>query len=113
VADKAGRFDEAIRQYTLAIESEEISQSDLVKAHFGRGLVCRKKGNSPENLENAIMDFSRVIALDPEHVEAYGERGKAYYINGESARAEADSAKEAELRASDFRRRQEQMRDQP
>jgi tetratricopeptide (TPR) repeat protein len=64
------RFDEAISDYTKAIE---ISPG-FAEAYYIRGLVYCEKGE----YDKAISDFSKVIKLKPRFARAYTSRGLTY-----------------------------------
>ena len=66
-AAKGGDYDKAIRLYTKAIESGELSRENLSIAYYNRGIAWGKKGDYGK----AIADFSKAIELDPKHANAY------------------------------------------
>ncbi|MEW6359692.1 MAG: protein kinase [Planctomycetota bacterium] len=51
-----------------------------------QGEVCQAEGNR----EEAIVNFTRAIQLDPDYAMAYYNRGRAYALKGEYHRAIAD-----------------------
>jgi tetratricopeptide (TPR) repeat protein len=81
-----GDYDEAIRLYSRAIESGDLSQDDLASAHESRGYAYDHKGQYDE----AIADYDVAIRLKPDDAWAYSNRGNAYNKKGEHDRAIAD-----------------------
>ena len=59
-----GRLDDAIAEYTKAIELDP----DLAEAHFSRGYAYYKLGES----QRAVEGYNEAIELDPDLAEAYG-----------------------------------------
>jgi len=92
-ADEADQFPEAVRQYTLAIDSGELSPADLVAGYRHRANACRKQGD----LEKALVDYTRAIVLDPRYVAAYNGRGVVHWGRGEIDQAIADYTKAIDL----------------
>jgi tetratricopeptide (TPR) repeat protein len=92
-AAKVGEYDKAIRLFTKAIESGELSHESLGKAYFNRGYAWRKKGN----YDKAIADFTKVIEIDPQDVYAYYDRGYAWEDKGDYNKAIADFTKVIEI----------------
>lgn len=77
-----GKFDEAIAEYTKAIELDP----DLAVAYNNRG--CAYSWN--KDYENAMADLSRAIELDPMQASAYLNRGSLYIGQDEEDKAIAD-----------------------
>src|SRR4030042_3305654 len=73
VFDK-GKYDEAIREYSKAIELDP----DNAVAWNNRGLAYLYK----EQYDLAIADYVKAIELDPWSVMAYAGRGNAYFGQG-------------------------------
>jgi tetratricopeptide (TPR) repeat protein len=63
--------------------------------YFNRGVAYAKKGD----LDRAIRDLDKSIALDPKYAWAYYHRGLAYNTKGDLDRAIADFNKAIALRA--------------
>ena len=84
-----GRYDEAIKEYTEAIELAP----NFTEAYNTRGIAYVQQGE----LDQAIADFDKAIELDPELAKAYNNRGYAYYLKGEVAKAVSDFEKCIEL----------------
>ena len=55
-------------------------------ALYSRGLAWFQKGR----WDNAINDFSKTLALDPQNAGAYYNRGLAWGKKGNKAKAKAD-----------------------
>ena len=68
---KKGQYDQAIADYTKAIELDP----KYAEAYKSRGFVYTSKGQH----DQAIADCSKAIELDPKYVGAYKNRGYAYY----------------------------------
>ena len=80
-----GRLNEAIDEYTEAIEVEPT----WADPYFCRGTTYCHLGQT----ERGIEDLSEAIRLDPELAEAYCNRGFAYAEQGRKAEAIADFEK--------------------
>jgi tetratricopeptide (TPR) repeat protein len=79
-------YDEAIRLFTKAIASGELSQKQLSSVYPLRGLAWEGKGNN----DKAIADCTKGIELDPQSAAAYGSRGLAWYAKKDYVKAIAD-----------------------
>ena len=77
-----GQYDEAIVEYTKAIELEP----QLAIVYNSRGLAYHMKGE----LDKAIADFDKAIELDPSRAEVYYNRGNVYFERGQFQSAIAD-----------------------
>jgi tetratricopeptide (TPR) repeat protein len=68
-----GEWDQAIRDYTAAIDKE---RSGAVRADYcvWRGMVYQQTGQ----LDKALADFSKAVSLDSGSAAAYAHRGDAY-----------------------------------
>ncbi len=84
-----GQWDEAIIEYTKAIELDP----QLALAYNNRACTYNEKGE----FDRAIADCDRAIELDPQLAEAYGNRAFAYMVKGEIDRAIADCDRAIEL----------------
>jgi tetratricopeptide (TPR) repeat protein len=80
-----GNYDQAIAEYTQAIELDP----SLTSYYYNRGLAYRGKAD----YENAKSDFSQVIKMNPEDGEAYYQRGLNYSTKGDFELAVADYTK--------------------
>jgi tetratricopeptide (TPR) repeat protein len=92
-------YDEAIRLYTKAIESGELSQKDLILAYYDRGEAWIGKGDCDKTIacDKAIADYTKAIELDSKFVQAYDGRGSAWFIKGDYDKAIADFTKAIEI----------------
>ncbi len=59
---------------------------EVVNKYYTRGMAASKKGE----LELAIADYTKAIALNPEFADAYYRRSKAWLHLGETEKAKAD-----------------------
>ena len=59
------------------------SVQDTVRTHLDHGRACLDKGK----YDDAIADYTKAIALDPNVATAYTHRGLAYGKKGEVDRA--------------------------
>jgi tetratricopeptide (TPR) repeat protein len=85
-----GLYDEAVNQYTAAIELDP----RLAVAYWGRGKVYHfDKGV----YSRAVDEYSKAIELDPKYTRAYYYRGLAQAANGAFDRAISDFSKVIEL----------------
>jgi tetratricopeptide (TPR) repeat protein len=96
-AAKGGDYDEAIRLFTKAIESGELSRENLSIAYYNRGNAWQSKGDS----DKAIADYTKAIEIDPKHARAYYNRGKAWKKKGDYDKAIADYTKAIEINPKD------------
>ena len=81
-----GDAKERIDVCTRAIESPSPSQEDLAGAYNNRGLAYVAAGD----LDRAIADFDKSLALQPGEMNALMDRGMAYGTKGDQERAVAD-----------------------
>jgi tetratricopeptide (TPR) repeat protein len=96
-AAQAGRYDQAIRLYTRAIESGGLSDQNLAVAYANRGSAKDDSGRT----DQAVKDFNRALELDPDHAEAYYNRSFAYEKKGLIPLAVADMEKAVRLAPDD------------
>jgi len=66
-AQKHRKFDEAIEQYTKAIEAGDLSPTNMALAYNNRGNCWRFKGK----FANSIADYRKGIEADPKHHGPY------------------------------------------
>jgi tetratricopeptide (TPR) repeat protein len=90
-------YDEAIRLFTNAIASGELSQKQLSSVYPLRGLAWSNK----KDYDKAIADYTKGIEINPQSAEAYGGRGDAWYGKGDYAKAIADYTKAIEINPKD------------
>ena len=85
-AAKQRRLDTAIRLYSSAILSGELSGTDLSIAYDRRGNGYACKGD----YDHAFSDYNRAIAVNPKNPYAYNGCGNVYAFRGEDDKAIAD-----------------------
>ena len=85
-AEKQNDQSDAIRLYSRALASGDLSHDDQAIAHFDRGIAFRKSGQ----IRRAIGDFDAALRLKPNFPEAYDERGIAKDVDGDVDGAIAD-----------------------
>lgn len=69
-----------IRQCDKALAEEGLVQEDVVATHINRGVLRLRLGN----IDDAISDFDRALALDPNMPEAYLNKGSALMRSGQA-----------------------------
>jgi tetratricopeptide (TPR) repeat protein len=72
--------------------SYDVNGEETAEAYFSKGLDYYKKGMYDE----AIVEFTNAIEINPIHDEAYNKRGFAYYKKGDFDRSIADYHKALE-----------------
>jgi Flp pilus assembly protein TadD len=95
-AQNRGDYDEAIRLFTKAIESGDLSQETLISVYNSRANTWDAK----RDYDHAIADYSKAIELSPKNAIAkltYYGRGYAWRKKGDYDRAIADYTKAIEL----------------
>jgi tetratricopeptide (TPR) repeat protein len=85
-ASRRGDLDEAMRLYTKAIDSGELSDESIVVIYTNRGNISLRKGD----YKRAIKDYSKAIKLNPLYVRAYNNRSWAWVNRGRYDEALAD-----------------------
>ncbi len=73
------------------------SVHETVSAHLDHGGDCLDKGK----YDDAIADYTKAIALDPNFADAYSNRGVVYYEKGNKEQTIADFRKALEIDPSD------------
>ena len=84
--------DPAIQACTRAIDSKS-SKVNMATLYFNRGVEWGLQGK----YDNAIVDYSAVLKLNPKHREAYNNRGNAYKRKGKYDEAVADYSEAIKL----------------
>ena len=79
---KKGEYDQAIADFTKALELE----FNNVSAYLNRGIAYIKKNNH----DQAIADFTKALELEPNNMFAYRNRGLAYIYKYDHNQAIAD-----------------------
>jgi tetratricopeptide (TPR) repeat protein len=93
----AGRYDEALADYTRAIELDPSDAWAIAE----RGQTCRLMGRYDE----ALADYTRAIELDPYDAAVMAERGETFRLMGRYEEALADYTRAIELDpATDLRK---------
>jgi tetratricopeptide (TPR) repeat protein len=92
-AARSGKYDEAIRLYNKAIESGELSQTNLAIAYNNRAFAWYAKGD----YDRSMSDCNKAIDINPRYTSAYNNRGRAWYAKGDYDRAIADCTKAIEI----------------
>lgn len=87
--DSSGAYQEAIRDFSKAIEINHSHAS----AYNNRGVAYGVIGN----YQQALKDFEKVIELDPENITVYNNRGSVYYSMGNYSQAVEDYKKAVEF----------------
>jgi tetratricopeptide (TPR) repeat protein len=77
-----GEWDQAIKEYTTALQSDP----DNARTYCNRGNTYGKKGDN----DRAIADYTQAIRIDPNFALAYTNRGTRYRAKGDNDRAIAD-----------------------
>ncbi len=92
-AYQEGNYGKAIKLFTKAIASGELSREDLSVTYFNRGNAWDDKGDS----DKAIADYTKAIEINPQYASAYFNRGIAWYAKGAYDKAIADFTKVIEI----------------
>jgi tetratricopeptide (TPR) repeat protein len=92
-AAKKGNYDEAITEFTRALESDPKD----AEAYNNRGSMYTFK----RRYDQALADFDKALELHPRYAKAYYNRALAYYYQGNYDRAIADLSKAIELSPKD------------
>jgi tetratricopeptide (TPR) repeat protein len=92
-ASRRGDLDEAIRLYTKAIDSGELSDENVVVIYTNRGNIFLRKGD----YKRAIKDYSKAIKLNSLYVRAYNNRSWAWVNRGRYDEALADCSMAIDL----------------
>lgn len=109
-AAEKGTGDEAIQLFTQALAAGDLSADDQLIARKGRGREYSAKSliadafnrldDGKRLRDNAIADFSAVLAARPEDVAILTERGQDYHMNQQFDPAIADFSAALKLNAS-------------
>jgi serine/threonine protein kinase len=105
--DKAGRFKDAA-EFAATLKTLSINSVPVSTEGDGLGLqdaqAYNKRGLaqvSTRNYEQAIIDYTRAIKLDPQYAEAYNNRSTAHLLMGNYGQAVVDCSRAIDL-APDF-----------
>ena len=91
--DRKGDYQAEIDDLTAITQIKDLWPEDLSIAYHNRGWVYRKL----KQYDKAIADFTETIRLAPDDKDAYLDRAAAYAALGDSANAERDRKKAAEI----------------
>lgn len=95
VAARDGKYDDAVRLFTSAINSDELNPTGRAQAYAYRGIAKATLGDYGGSAED--LNFS--VALDtPYNADAYAFRGYMALVTGAPQKAAADLAKSAGLK---------------
>jgi len=78
--------DPAIDACTRAIDSGQLTQSNLAIMYYNRGY----EWNNKDEEDRAIADFDQAIRINPNYTSAYNNRGLAWRAKGDYDRSIAD-----------------------
>ncbi|MEO8896919.1 MAG: tetratricopeptide repeat protein [Rhizomicrobium sp.] len=85
-SERLGQKQDALADYTLAIESHALINDDQVQALFDRGLLLDGMGR----LKDALPDYSAALSLSPNFVAGLNNRASIYTRLGLYAEARRD-----------------------
>jgi len=85
-SERLGAKDDALADYTLAIESGALTGDDQVRALFDRGLLLDAMGR----LREAAEDYSSALLLSPNFAAARNNRAEIYRRLGRLPEARSD-----------------------
>jgi len=84
--EQIGKRAEAVKDFTVAIDSQMLPRGDLARAYFDRGVTLDELSRT----NDAIADYSRAIEQVPRYATALNNRANAYRRTGRYAEARAD-----------------------
>ncbi|MFH1057648.1 MAG: tetratricopeptide repeat protein [Pseudomonadota bacterium] len=96
-AAEKGDLDRAIKHFTAAIESGKLSKENQAIAYNNRGSALDDK----RQVDKAIADYSKAIAINPRYDAAYYNRSYAYERKGKLAEALQDMERAVQLEPDD------------
>ena len=86
VSEKLGQNEDAMADYTLAIESHALPADEQARALFDRGLLF----DGLSRLDEALADYSASLVLSPSFAAALNNRANVYRRLGRLAEARRD-----------------------
>lgn len=94
-AARSGKYEESIRLFSSAINSDELNLIGRAQAYSYRGIAKATTGD----YDGAQDDFNRSVALDSAYApDAYAYRGYFELVLGEAQKAATDLVKSAEMK---------------
>lgn len=96
-AMKRGDLKGVVEHYTYAIESGDLSTSQIAEVYNNRGMIFVREGR----LEKAIADLNAALHADPNHPRYWGNRCLIYSVAGDYHRALPDCDEAIRIK-SDF-----------
>jgi lipoprotein NlpI len=95
MAARNGQYVEAIRLFTLVVNSDELNLAGRAQAYSYRGIAKA----TVADYDGAQDDLNRAVALDsPYNADAYAYRGYFEMVQGDAQKGAADLAKSASLK---------------
>jgi len=95
LAARDGKYDDAIRLFSNALNGDELNLTSRAQAFTYRGIAKAATGD----YDGAREDLNSAIALQSDYApEAYAYRGYFELVRGESGKAAVDLAKSASLK---------------
>ena len=95
LAARDGKYDDAIRLFTNAINSDNLSLKSRAQAYAYRGIAKA----TTSDYEGATDDLNRSVALNSDYAaDSYAYRGYFALVQGDAQKASADLAKSAEMK---------------
>jgi tetratricopeptide (TPR) repeat protein len=86
VSERLGQNEDALADYTLAIESHVLPTDEQARALFDRGLLL----DGMSRLDEALADYSASLLLSPQFAAALNNRGNVYRRLGRTSDARRD-----------------------
>jgi lipoprotein NlpI len=95
VAARDGKYDDAIRLFTNAINSDDLNLKSRAQAYAYRGIAKATTGD----YDGATDDLNRSVALQSDYAaDSFAYRGYFELVQGDAQKASADLAKSAEMK---------------
>ncbi len=95
---RLGMGDEgAIEECTLSLEKETLTGHDKAATYVNRGIL--RVAN--DQLQEAVQDYNKALALSPNMAAAYGNRANLWYMSGYIEEAVKEYNKAIEINSED------------
>ncbi len=95
LAARDGKYDDAIRLFTNAINSDNLSLKSRAQAYAYRGIAKATTGD----YDGATEDLNRSVALNSDYAaDSYAYRGYFELVLGDAQKASSDLTKSAEMK---------------